>query len=162
MQQNKMTVGTIYEFNNLGILTQSIYSKCAKYLAHLTHQTQKIPPIRCSICAKFLPFVSGESIPYRTDKQTGTVNPPISYRKKYQPYRSISGNTGQYAQEKKFFFYYYYFLSFVIFEFLLGQNSNLFALIYQYYLFSQYAMVTFKLFIFYVVFFFFLLIDTKV
>ena len=31
---------------------------------------------------------------------------------------------------KKVFFYYYYFLSFVIFEFLLGQNGNLFTLIY--------------------------------
>ena len=73
---------------------------------------------------------AGTASIYRTGKQTGTVNPPVSYRKKYRPYRSISGNTGQYAQEKKFFFYYYYFLSFVIFEFLLGQNSNLFALIY--------------------------------
>ena len=50
--------------------------------------------------------------------RTGMVNLRISYRKKYWPYRSISGNTGRYR--KKVFFYYYYFLSFVIFEFLLG------------------------------------------
>ena len=30
----------------------------AKYLAHLAHQTQKIPPIRCYICAKIILFVS--------------------------------------------------------------------------------------------------------
>ena len=42
---------------------------------------------------------------YRTGKQTGTIDPPISYQKKYRPYRSISGNTGQYAKEKKFFFF---------------------------------------------------------
>ena len=30
----------------------------AKYLAYLPDQTQKTPPIRCSICANFLPFVS--------------------------------------------------------------------------------------------------------
>ena len=112
--------------------------------------------------------ITRESILYRTGKQTSTYNPPVSYRKKYRPYQSISGNTGRYRagrtgryKKKKSFFYYYYFLSFVIFEFLLGQNGNLFALTYQYYLFSQYAIVTFKLFIFYIVFFF-LLIDIKV
>ena len=30
----------------------------AKYLALLPHQTQKIPPIRCCICAKIIPFLS--------------------------------------------------------------------------------------------------------
>ena len=30
----------------------------AKYLAHLPHQTQKTPPIRCCVCDKFLQFVS--------------------------------------------------------------------------------------------------------
>ena len=30
----------------------------AKYLAHLAHQTQKIPHIRCYICAKIILFVS--------------------------------------------------------------------------------------------------------
>ena len=29
----------------------------AKYLAHLPHQTQKTPPIRCCICTKIIPFV---------------------------------------------------------------------------------------------------------
>ena len=61
---------------------------------------------------------------YRTGKQTGTINPPVSYRKKYWPVSGIPAGI-----EKKFF-YYYYFLSFVIFEFLLGQNGNLFALTY--------------------------------
>ena len=55
--------------------------------------------------------------------------------------RKNTGRTGQFRAisgvqaniEKSFYFYfyyYYYFLSFVIFEFLLGQNSNLFALTY--------------------------------
>ena len=30
----------------------------AKYLAHLPHQTQKIPPIRYVIYAKIIPFLS--------------------------------------------------------------------------------------------------------
>ena len=38
---------------------------------------------------------------------------------------AVTGRTGRYR--KKFFFF---FLSFVIFEFLLGQNGNLFALTY--------------------------------
>ena len=66
---------------------------------------------------------------YRTGKQSSTYNPPVSYRKKFQP---ISGNTSRYARyrpiQKKVFIFY--FLSFVIFEFLLGQNGNLFALTY--------------------------------
>ena len=83
----------------------------------------------------------------------------------YRAYRPISGNTGRYrayrpVPEKSFFFFFFnfnfnFFINFVIFEFLLGQNGNLFTLTYQYYLFSQYAMVTFKLSIFYIVFFFF-------
>ena len=77
------------------------------------------------------------SIPYRTGRfgriyhigqQSGMLNPPISYRKKYQPYRSISGNTSRYRKKVFFFF----FLSFVIFEFLLRHNGNLFALTYYY------------------------------
>ena len=51
--------------------------------------------------------------------------------------------------------YLFIYLSFAIFEFLLGQNDNLFALTYQNYLYSQHAMVTFQLSIFYIVFFFF-------
>ena len=45
----------------------------------------------------------GQNIPYRT-KQTGMYNPPVSYRKKYRPYRPISGNTSWY--KKKFFFFF--------------------------------------------------------
>ena len=36
---------------------------------------------------------------YHTGKQTGTVNPPISYWKKYRPYQSISDNTGRYRKK---------------------------------------------------------------
>ena len=75
---------------------------------------------------------------FRTGKNTGRIG----------QFWAISAGT-----EKSFLFF---FLSFVIFEFLLGQNGNLFALTYYYYLFSYYAMVTFKLSIFYIVFFFFL------
>ena len=55
---------------------------------------------------------------FRTGKNTGRIS----------QFRAIPTGT-----EKKVFFlniYYYYFLSFVIFEFLLGQNGNLFALTY--------------------------------
>ena len=50
------------------------------------------------------------SIPYRTGQQFGTLDPPVSYRKKYRPYRPISGNTGRYrayrpVQKKVFFFF---------------------------------------------------------
>ena len=51
----------------------------------------------------------------------------VSYRFKHRPYRPILGNTGRTGRYRKFFFF---FLSFVIFEFLLGQNGNLFALTY--------------------------------
>ena len=102
-----------------------------------------------------VPYRTGQYVPYRpvytipagiyhTGKQIGTVNHPISYRKKYQPYRPCIDRTGQFRAilagtgrtdryRKKvfiFYFYYYYFLSFVIFEFLLGQNGNLFSLTY--------------------------------
>ena len=76
---------------------------------------------------------------YRTGQQSGTLDPPVSYRKKYRPYRPRTGRTGQFRAipagtgrtgryRKKFFFFF--FLSFVIFEFLLEQNGNLFVLIY--------------------------------
>ena len=48
-----------------------------------------------------------------------------------------TGHTGQFRAilasiKKKIYFYFilFYFLSFIIFEFLLGQNGNLFALTY--------------------------------
>ena len=74
---------------------------------------------------------------YRTGQQSGTLNPPVSYRKKYRPYRPRTGRTGQFRAilagtgrtgryRKKFFF----FLSFVIFEFFLIHNGNLFVLTY--------------------------------
>ena len=69
---------------------------------------------------------------YRTGQQSGTLDPPVSYRKKYRPYRP---RTGQFraipaGTEKSFFIIIFFYLSFVIFEFLLGQNGNLFALTY--------------------------------
>ena len=72
---------------------------------------------------------------YRTGQQSGTLDPPISYRKKYRPYRprtgqfrAIPAGTGRTGRNTKNFFFF--FLSFVIFEFLLGQNGNLFVLTY--------------------------------
>ena len=70
---------------------------------------------------------------YRTSKQTGTYNPHVSYQKNTGRTGHVLANFGQYqpvlgvpaGKEKSFFF-----LSFVIFEFLLGQNGNLFALTY--------------------------------
>ena len=84
-------------------------------------------------------------VPYWYIYQYRNIN--ILYRFKYRSYWPIS------STKKKFLFYFilFYFLSFVIFEFLLGKNGNLLALTYQYYLFSQYAIITFKLSIFYVV-----------
>ena len=85
------------------------------------------------------------SIPYRTGRYGRNIpyrpairytRPLVSYRKKYRPDQPISGNTGRYrayrpVQKKVFFFIFLFFiLSFVIFEFLLGQNGNLFALTY--------------------------------
>ena len=63
---------------------------------------------------------------YRTGKQTDTFNPPCFVPEKIP---AVSANFEQYqlVQKKGFFFF---FLSFVIFEFLLGQNGNLFALTY--------------------------------
>ena len=33
------------------------YVSNAKYLAHISHQTQKTAPIRCCICVKIIPFL---------------------------------------------------------------------------------------------------------
>ena len=69
---------------------------------------------------------------YHTGQQSGTLDPPVSYRKKilavpdnFEQYRPAPGVPT--STEKIFFFF---FLSFVILEFLLGQNGNLFALTY--------------------------------
>ena len=63
---------------------------------------------------------------YCTGKQTDTFNPPCFVPEKIP---AVSANFEQYqlVQKKGFFFF---FLSFVIFEFFLGQNGNLFALTY--------------------------------
>ena len=61
---------------------------------------------------------------FRTGKNTGRTD--------HVP--TVLVNFGQYQPVQKksfyFYFYYHYFLSFAIFEFLLGQNGNLFALTY--------------------------------
>ena len=72
-------------------------------------------------------------IPYRSVQSEYTV--PTSKPVRITPMFRTGKNTGctgqfrqyQPVQKKKFFFF---FLSFVIFEFLLGQNDNLFALTY--------------------------------
>ena len=51
---------------------------------------------------------AGTASIYRTGKQTGMVNPLVSYRKKYRPYRPCTDRTGQFRAiptntEKKFF-----------------------------------------------------------
>ena len=61
----------------------------------------------------------GRNIPYRP--AIWYVRPPVSYRKKYRPYRPRINRTGQFqaipvGTEKSFFFFF----NFVIFEFLLG------------------------------------------
>ena len=60
---------------------------------------------------------------FRTGKNTGRTG-------QFRAIPAGTGRTGQYR--KKFFFFF----SFVIFEFLLGRNGNLFALTYYDYLFS--------------------------
>ena len=47
---------------------------------------------------------------YRTGQQSGTLDPLVSYWKKYRAYRPIAGNTGRYrayrpVQKKVFFFF---------------------------------------------------------
>ena len=49
---------------------------------------------------------------YRTGQQSGTLDPPVSYRKKYRPYRPRTGHTGQFraiptGTEKSFFFFFF-------------------------------------------------------
>ena len=62
---------------------------------------------------------------FRTGKNTGCTGRTVNFGQ-YQLVLGVLAGT----KKKKVFFYYYYFLSFVIFEFLLGQNGNLFALTY--------------------------------
>ena len=55
---------------------------------------------------------------YRTGQQSGTLDPPVSYRKKYRP---RIGRTGQFraipaGTEKSFFFFFFFnFFNFLIF-----------------------------------------------
>ena len=57
---------------------------------------------------------------FRTGKNTGRTG----------QFRAIPADTGRTGRYKKKFVFFNFFLSFVIFEFLLGQNDNLFALTY--------------------------------
>ena len=112
-----------------------------------SNEFQTIYEPRWSIPYRYRLYSTGmytdiETLMFHTGLNTGrTSHVPV-----------IPANFEQYLPVQKTIFFFF-FLSFVIFEFLLGQNSNLFALTYQYYLFSQYAIVTFKLSIFYIVFF---------
>ena len=58
---------------------------------------------------------------FRTGKNTGRTG-------QFRAIPAGTRRTGQYR--KNFFFFFFFFLSFVIFEFLLGQNDNLFVLTY--------------------------------
>ena len=84
---------------------------------------------------------AGQQISYRTDRYGRNIpyRPAIRYARPpcFVPEKipAVPDNFGQYrsapgvptSTEKSFFFF---FLSFVILEFLLGQNGNLFALTY--------------------------------
>ena len=90
-----------------------------------------------SQCCQFRTVPAGTAGIYRTGQQSGTFDPPVSYWKKYRPYRphtgqfrAIPADTGRTGRYRKKFFFFFFFLSFVIFEFLLGKNGNLFALTY--------------------------------
>ena len=85
---------------------------------------QKIVCVSPNQGSRFCTVLASTASIYRTGKQTGIYNPPVSYWKKYRPYRPISGNTGRYR------IFFFFFLSFVIFEVLLWQNSNLIVLTY--------------------------------
>ena len=60
---------------------------------------------------------------FRIGKNTGRTGHILAIPANFGQYRPVSGVSG--GTKKSFFFF---FLSFVIFEFLLGQNDNLFAL----------------------------------
>ena len=62
---------------------------------------------------------------FRTGKNTGHTGLVPAILANFGQYQLVSGVLA--GTEKSFFFF---FLSFVIFEFLLGQNGNLFALTY--------------------------------
>ena len=67
----------------------------------------------------------GRNIPYRPAIRY--VRPPCFVPEKIP---AVPANFGQYRSVQKKVFFFFFFLSFVIFEFLLGQNGNLFALTY--------------------------------
>ena len=62
---------------------------------------------------------------FRTGKNTGRTDLVPSNFGQYRPVPGVPAGT-----EKSFLFIFFIFLSFVIFEFLLGQNCNLFVLTY--------------------------------
>ena len=70
---------------------------------------------------------------YRTGQQSGTLDPLFCTGKntgRTSQFRTIPAGTGRTGRYRKKFFFIFFILSFVIFEFLLGQNGNLFALTY--------------------------------
>ena len=64
---------------------------------------------------------------FRTEKNTGCTGLVSTVPDNFGQYRPVPGVL---ASTEKIFLFYFIFLSFVIFEFLLGQNGNLFALTY--------------------------------
>ena len=75
------------------------------------------------------------SVPYRPARLEYTVptSKPVRITLLFRTGKN-TGRTSQFrailARIKKKSFFFFFFLSFVIFEFLLGQNDNLFALTY--------------------------------
>ena len=69
-------------------------------------------------------YTSIETSTFHTNLNTGSTGHTSQFR-------AILVDTGRTSQyRKKIILFYFIFLSFVIFEFLLGQNGNLFALTY--------------------------------
>ena len=69
---------------------------------------------------------------YRTSMYTDIEMPMFHTGLNSSHVPTISADFGHYrpVQKKVFFIFLFYFFSFVIFEFLQGQNGNLFALTY--------------------------------
>ena len=94
---------------------------------------------------KYLTTKVVNSVPYRPEYTIPASNPvrstPLFRTGKNTGHTglvpAVPANFGQYrpvldvpAGTEKSFFFFFFFLSFVIFEFLLGQNGNLFVLTY--------------------------------
>ena len=70
-------------------------------------------------------YTNIETSTFHTGLNTGRTGHVLAILANFGQYRPVSSDA-----EKSFFFFYFFILSFVIFEFLLGQNGNLFVLTY--------------------------------